>query len=327
MNKTAFVTGASGFTGGHLARRLVRDGWKVRVLVRNNGDHKALKDIGCELIYGDLCKKASFADALEGVDVVFHIAACYREEATRDVFWNVNVEGTRNMLEASEVKRVGRFIHCSTVGVHGEIDNPPADEEAPFKPGDAYQESKLEGEKLAYQFLKEKRLKGAIFRPVGIYGPGDRRFLKLFKMAKSKITIMIGKGDKLYHLTFIDDLVDGILLLAKRDDVNSQIFILGGETYTTLVELLNIIGSVLGKKVKMMKIPVAPVYGAAYISEKICSLFHVKPILYRRRLDFFIKDRAFNIDKAKSIIGYRPKVSLEEGLKKTAEWYKKEGWL
>lgn len=327
MSKRAFVTGATGFTGGHLTCKLIREGWEVTALVRENSKYEALKQLGCRLVFSDITDKNSFSSSLKDIDVVFHIAAFYRDEGQDSVFRKVNVEGTRNLLEASLENKVGKFIHCSTVGVHGEIRNPPADEATAFDPGDPYQSSKLEGEQLVYDYIKNKKINGAIFRPVGIYGPGDLRFLKLFKMANAKVTITLGKGKVLYHLTYIDDLVDGIVLLAENPQAGGEIFILAGPEYTTISELLKLIADTLGKKLFMIKIPVLPVYMLAYLCETACKLLRIKPILYRRRLDFFLKDRAFTTDKAKNLLGYCPKVYLKEGLKKTAQWYKGQGYL
>ena len=206
--QTVLVTGVTGFTGGHLARTLAKDkNVIVRGLVRPGKDTAELEAAGIQIVRGDLTDKASLAKAVEGVDLVYHIAAVYREEnIPRQRFWDVNVEGTRNLLEASKEAQIKRFIHCSTVGVQGEIKHPPAKEDDPFNPGDYYQESKLEGELLALNFFKKEGLPGVVFRPVGIYGPGDMRFLKMFKLIRKG---MIGSGKVLYHLTYIDDLVDG----------------------------------------------------------------------------------------------------------------------
>ena len=151
------------------------------------------------------------------VDLVFHIAAAYRvENVPRKYFWDVNVEGTRKLLEEAKKAKVKRFVHSSTVGVQGEIKNPPAKEEDPYGPGDYYQESKVEGEKLALDFFRKENLPGTVVRPVGIYGPGDMRFLKLFKFINSGKFRMIGNGKVLYHLTFVEDLVEGIALSRRK---------------------------------------------------------------------------------------------------------------
>ena len=156
MNKKAFVTGATGFTGGHLCRILVDQGYSVGALVRKSSKINQLEKLGVKPVVGDLANLNSLNGALEDIDTVFHVAAAYRQEGiSKDQFWKVNVDGTRALLETAKQSRVKRFVHCSTVGVQGEITNPPAKESDPYQPGDHYQESKMEGEKQPRAFTKQ----------------------------------------------------------------------------------------------------------------------------------------------------------------------------
>jgi nucleoside-diphosphate-sugar epimerase len=325
---TALVTGANGFTGSYLVKNLIHRGYKVKGLVRKNSDLKNIKDLPIELIYADIA-----VDSLEGImkdiDIVFHIAAAYRiENVPQKYFWDVNVEGTRKLLKEAKRAGVKRFIHSSTVGVQGEIKDPPAKEEDPYGPGDYYQESKVEGEKLALDFFRKENLPGVVVRPVGIYGPGDMRFLKLFKFINNGKFRMIGNGKVLYHLTFVEDLAEGIALAGEKNEALGEVFTIGGESYLMLSELVNKIAAALDKPIPdKMRIPVWPVWFGGLICEIACKPFGITPPIYRRRVDFFIKDRAFDISKAKKILGYQPKVSLDKGLKITADWYKQQGLL
>lgn len=328
MSKRVFVTGATGFTGGHLARHLKAKGDDVLALARAGKDTSALEAAGITIVRGDLLDAESLAKAVKGVDIVYHIAAVYREEnIPRQTFFDVNVEGTRHLLKAAKAAGVKRFVHCSTVGVQGEISNPPAAETHPFKPGDYYQESKLQGELAALDFFKTEGLSGAVFRPVGIYGPGDMRFLKLFKFIGSGKFRMFGSGEILYHLTYIDDLVEGIRLMGETPGIEGEVITLAGARYTTLNELAETIADVLNVKLSKMHIPVWPVLMAGAVCETVCRPFKIDPPIYRRRVDFFTKDRAFVIDKAKKLLKYDPAVDLKEGLSRTAEWYRSEGLI
>ena len=321
------VTGATGFTGKALCKRLIADGEKVTAFVRPSSDTKDLLEAGVNCVSADICNPVEVDANFTDFNIVYHIAAAYRtEHSTEDMFHLVNVEATRNLLDSSKKHGVGRFVHCSTVGVQGEIDDPPADENYRFKPGDHYQESKKEGELLALEYFSEG-LAGTVFRPVGIYGPGDTRFLKLFKPVSKGMFVMIGSGDVLYHMTFIDDLVDGILLCATRPEALGEVFTLGGERYSTLAELVGLIAEVLGKSKTGFRIPYAPVYWASVVCDKICKKINVSPPIYPRRVEFFSKDRAFSIDKAKRLLGYAPKVGLPDGLARTASWYKSKGMI
>ena len=323
----ALVTGANGFTGSYLVKLLLKKGYQVRGVVRKSSNLDAIKDLPVELYYADLAVHPSFDDAMQDIDIVFNVGAAYRVEGVpQKYFWDVNVEGTKKLLEAAKRKNIKRFVHCSTVGVQGDIKNPPAKEEDPYAPGDYYQESKVEGEKLALQYSKNG-LPLTVVRPVGIYGPGDLRFLKLFKFISNGKFKMIGSGNVLYHLTYVEDLVEGILLAGEKEEVLGEIFTIGGEGYLTLNELVKKIAHILNKPVPKNKIPVFPVWFAGLICELICKPFGINPPIYRRRVDFFVKDRAFDISKAKRLLGYNPKVNLEDGLRRTAQWYKEKGFI
>lgn len=323
--KRILITGASGFTGSHLARRMKEIGYHVRVLVRSGRETSFLEKMGAEIVQGDVTQKDTLWPAVQGVDTVYHLAAVYRQEGIpQKLFWEVNVKGTQNLLEVSQQAKVKRFVHCSTVGVQGEIKNPPATEEAPYNPGDHYQTTKMEGEKLVLSYFQQGKLPVVVFRPVGIYGPGDIRFLKLFRNVQKP---MIGSGEVLYHLTYIDDLVEGIRLVGEMPDIEGEIFTLAGPRYTTLNELYSILAEILGVRPSKIHLPVWPFMVLGVVCEWICKPFRIQPPIYRRRLDFFLKDRAFDISKAKERLGYSPKVDLKEGLTKTALWYKEKGLL
>lgn len=324
----ALVTGANGFTGSYMVKNLLKNGYTVRGLVRKSSNLDLIKDLEIELVYADLAKDEISKEIMEGVDVVYHVGAAFRIEGVPEsYFWDVNVKGTKKLLEAAKKAGIKKFIHCSTVGVQGDIKNPPAKETHPNNPGDYYQKSKLEGEKLALDFFKTEGLKGTVVRPVGIYGPGDTRFLKIFKFINNGKFRMIGDGNVLYHLTFVEDLVEGFRLAGESENANNEIFTIGGDGYLTLSELVEKIAKILNKPTSKKSIPVWPVWIAGAMCELICKPFGISPPIYRRRIDFFIKDRAFDITKAKTILGYNPTTTLEEGLARTAAWYKEQNLI
>ena len=185
----------------------------------------------------------------------------------------------------------------------------------------------MQGELLALDFFKKENLPGAVFRPVGIYGPGDTRFLKLFRFIASGKFRMFGSGNILYHLTYIDDLTEGIRLMGETPGIEGEVITLAGPRYTTLNELVKTIADVLGVKLSKLHIPVWPVMAAGAVCETLCRPLKISPPIYRRRIEFFTKDRAFAIDKAVRLLRYDPKIDLKEGLAKTAEWYQKEGLI
>lgn len=322
------VTGGTGFAGSHLVSRLVKKGEFVRVLVRKNSNVDYLKKLDVELCIGDVIDKNSIKAAIKEIDVVYHIAALFRQARFPDkVYWQVNVQGTQNMLEAGYEEGVKRFVHCSTIGVLGHIANPPADETYPYNPGDVYQGSKCEGEKIALKFFRDKKFPVVIARPAAIYGPGDMRLCKLFKYVSSGRMIILGDGNSFYHLVYVEDLVKGFELCAQKERAIGQVYILGGDKYLALNELADLIASVLGVSLLKIHLPVFPVKALSILCEKICVPLGIEPPLYRRRVDFFTKSRAFDISKAKRELGYKPEFNLETGLRLTGEWYGKKGFL
>lgn len=322
------VTGASGFTGGHLARALVRRGNDVRALVRDEERSRALRESGVTLIRGDLADDASLERATRDVDVIYHIAALYREAGLpEETYRRVNAGSVKTLIHAAAGHGVRRVVHCSTVGVHGDVEHPPANEDAPLRPGDVYQETKLEGERVARQASADTGVEVVIARPTGIYGPGDRRLLKLFRGVARRRFVILGPGEIYYHLTYIDDLVEGFRLCGEVPGAAGRTYILAGGEVTTLNELVARIAAAAGVKPISWHLPVWPFWVAGALCEAICAPLGVAPPLYRRRVDFFTKSRAFDIARARADLGYAPQVGLSEGIGRTLQWYKREGWI
>jgi len=323
------VTGASGTTGSVLTRRLLEQGHRVRVLLRPSSSLKALEGMPLETVLGDLADAAHLPEGLmRDIDTVYHLAAAWQaENVPVSNFRTINVEAVGRLLHLAREAGVHRFVHSSTVGVQGEIRHPPATEEHPYNPGDHYQQTKMEGELLALDFFRREGLAGTVVRPVGIYGPGDRRFLKLFKMIDQGRFRMIGNGRTLYHLTYIDDMVSGIILAGTRPEGVGEIFTIGGEGFLTLQALAEKIAALLDRRLPVWKIPATPVWLAGALCELFCRPLGLNPPIYRRRVDFFLKDRAFDISKAKRLLGYQPQVPLDEGLRRTVACYRAEGLL
>jgi nucleoside-diphosphate-sugar epimerase len=328
--KKVLVTGASGFTGSHLARLLVQSGHRVRALVRRTSALDLLEDEAgreVERFPGDLSDAVSLLKAVSGMERVFHIAAVYREAKLPDSrYRDVNVEGTRRLAEAALAEGGIPFLYCSTCGVHGEVE-PPADETAPYNPGDIYQETKVEAEKLLLALHRDRGLPVVILRPVGIYGPGDRRFLKLFRGVARRRFPLIGSGQVLYHLTHVEDVARGFLAASESRKAAGEAFILAGERCTTVSELLALIAEKAGVAPPRFHWPAAPILLASALCEDLLRPLGIEPPLHRRRLDFFLKNRAFKIDKARRVLGWTPAVSLDEGIARTLAWYRSAGWI
>jgi len=320
------VTGAAGFTGGHLARFLAARGDDVRVLVR--AGTRARVQGTFDVAEGDLRDAAALRTAVRGVEVIYHIAAIYRQAGLRDEEYRaVNAEAVGTVIEAARAAGARRVVHCSTVGVHGDVEHPPANEDAPLKPGDVYQQTKLEGERVARAAAANTGVEVVIARPTGIYGPGDRRLLKLFRGVAHRRFIVLGDGRIYYHLTYIDDLVEGFRLCGTVAAAAGRTYILAGGEVTMLNELVELIAQEAGVQPPKLHLPVWPFWTAGALCEALCAPLGLEPPIYRRRVDFFTKSRAFDITRARRELGYQPAVGLREGVRRTLDWYRGAGWI
>ena len=320
------VTGATGFTGSHLACTLASRGYEVRAFQRDASRKPEVP--GIEVAIGDVRDPSAVARAVANVEVVYHIAAIYRQAGLPDdTYRAVNATAVQQIIEAAARAGVTRVVHCSTVGVHGDVEHPPANEDAPLKPGDIYQVTKLEGERLAVDAAARLGIEVTIARPTGIYGPGDRRLLKLFRGVARRRWVTLGSGEIYYHLTFIDDLVEGFRLCGTHPAAADRTYILAGGEVTTLNALVALVAEGAGVPVPKRHLPVWPFRAAGAACEAVCGPLGLEPPIYRRRVDFFTKSRAFDIARARTELGFAPRVGLREGIRRTLDWYRNEGWL
>ena len=323
------VTGGTGFTGKALVRRLLDDGHQVVALDFQEGlKTQELRDWGAEVVIGTVTDKEVVDRCMTGVEVVHHLAAAFRQlNVPNSYYWDVNVEGTRNVLEAARRENVKKFVYCSTCGVHGNVDNPPGNEESPINAADYYQQTKYEAEPIVKEY-QQKGMETTILRPAAIYGPGDpERFFMIFKRVNKGMFPMFGNGKTLYHPLYIDHLVDAHVLAQEPGKGVGEAYLIADEEYIEIETLVQKTAAALQVDVKIPHFPVTPVIIVGHICEKVCKPFKITPPIFPRRVDWYRQNRAFSIDKAKRDLGYAPHISIDEGLRRTAAWYREEGYL
>ncbi|MDD4872651.1 MAG: NAD-dependent epimerase/dehydratase family protein [Kiritimatiellae bacterium] len=326
---TVLVTGATGFTGSNLVKKLCSAGLHVKAIARSSSKVEHLKDLDIQWYRGDVFDEYTVNQAIKDAEYVFHVAAAFREAKYGDDFYHkVHVISTQLLAKAA-LNNPGfkRFIHISTMGVHGHIENPPANEESPFSPGDIYQHTKAEAELWIRDFAVTNHLPLTVIRPTGIYGPGDHRLFKIFKMAAGPVFPILGSGKCLYHLIHVDDLTNIMLLAATHPAAAGQVFLAGNDQPIPLEQMVSIIAKTIGRKPKVIRLPVWPFFLIGDICEAVCKPFGIEPPIYRRRVAFFTKDRAFDTSKMRSMLGYNCIYSNETGLQQTAQWYLENNWL
>jgi dihydroflavonol-4-reductase len=325
------VTGASGFIGARLAHISRDRGLDVAALGRINNAvearrSEALAAAGVTLQDIDLGDAAGLRQALDGADCVFHLAAAQHEaNVGEDYFRRINVDGTRNVLEAALSAGVNRFVHGSTIGVYGSALTGELTEASPTRPDNLYGVTKLEGEQLALGF--SDRLPVTVVRISETYGPGDNRLLKLFRAVNRKRFFMIGSGGNVRQLIYVDDLIDGLFRAAECERARGDVFVLAGPERLTTRQTVDIIADALGVAPASLALPLWPFLAAAVVMEKTMAPLGLQPPLHRRRLDFFRKSFYFSLRKAEDVLDFRPPTLFAQGARQTASWYRDNGFL
>lgn len=327
---TVLITGGTGFIGSRLALRCLDAGERVRVLALANDavqerNRATIEAEGGEVVLGSITDRKVVQAAMDGVNAVFHLAAAQHEMNVPDQhFRDVNVEGTRNLLEAAAAAKVERFVHGSTIGVYGAAEG-RIDEATPMRPDNIYGQTKAEGEKLALSYVP--RVPVTAIRIAEVYGPGDRRLLKLFKAINKGRFVMIGRGDNRHQPIYVDDLAEGMRLARMRPQAVGQVFILAGPEPVASVEMVEAIAAALGKDKRAPRVPMWPFMAAAVVLESTLRPLGIQPPLHRRRMDFFRKSLWFSTDRARADLGFVAKTDFRRGAELTALWYAKQGEL
>lgn len=340
MTNRILITGATGFIGSHLAESLIKSGREIRCLVRRSSPKEAqafLEGIGAELVFGDLTDKESLKSAVDGVDFVFHLGGGGRVGMPKDIQYKINVAGTRNILDAClEHGNIKKFIHISTCAVMGDIKNGPADETYPYNPANiAYSHAKTEAEKIALSY--KDRISLVVVRFPGVYGipliKGDADYiggvtpaLMIFSSIKKGEWRYVGDGRNFVHLFHVDDAVRGLLLAAEKGRPG-EIYIIGDRKSIRMDDMVEIAARLLGIDAPRGHVPVVAARMVAMMLEIKARIFGGTPRMSREMVTGFTANSNIDISKSRRKLGYEPKVRLEEGMKKTIEWYEANGYL
>ncbi len=325
----AFVTGATGFLGSHLADLLLEKGWLVKALARKSSNLRWLEGKGVEFVWGDVGDQKGLEEGLKDVDVCFHLAGVIRAIHRADYF-RVNAEGTRNLLAAAVRvnPKISRIVVVTSLAAAGPSSNEHSlTEEDPCRPVTDYGSSKLEAETIAREF--GKKLPVTIIRPPGIYGPRDTQILYYFRMARwGFILLPWGSGRRL-NLAHVKDVASGILLAGERAEAVGETFFIGDKADYEWTEIAgHIARGVRGDRVLKIQVPKMLGYlvgGAGELLTKVTG--RSCPVNLANIRNFVQKSWIFKIDKARRVLGYEPTVSMAEGIRETAAWYRDNRWL
>lgn len=326
------VTGASGFLGGHLTEELVSRGYSVRALVRATSDTRLLRELGVELVVGDVTKPETLGPAMRGVDAVVHLAAYYTFFGKKELYELVNVRGTEWVARAALDSGVRRFVYCSSTEAIGPVKNPPGDERTPLNPQFEYGRSKARAERVV-ESLAGEGLEYTIIRPSGIYGPrnvDDVAYWFITSYVKGGLAskVKIGSGENLVQFAHVKDVVQGFVLALEKEAAVNQVYIVSEDRWYTYNQVYQILHELSRKGPPRVKLPPA----LAKLLLAPLELYDIATgegnLMHRTALvDSVTVDRAYSVEKAKRELGYRPKYDLRSGLRETIEWYREHGYL
>ncbi|MBN1977697.1 MAG: NAD-dependent epimerase/dehydratase family protein [Anaerolineae bacterium] len=322
------VTGGSGFLGSYLVEALVARGARVRALVRPASRVDHLQNLGVDLAQGDLEDAQSLLAAAQGVERVYHCAALAADWGAWEAFRAANVAGARNLLEAALAAGVGKFVHVSTTDVYGHPDS-PVDETAPYRlRGWPYGDTKIEGERLVWDYHRERGLPVTVVRPVNVYGPRSTSFvMEIVDLLKSGSMIHLGGGHNPAGLTYATNVVDVILRAGDSEASVGQAYNASDGSGVTWRQYVDRLAEIVGVPSPRVVLPYRLAYFAGWAMERVYGALRVqtRPLLTRMVVEVFGTDQGFSIEKARRELGYEPQVDFDEGMRRVEAWLRETG--
>jgi ornithine--oxo-acid transaminase len=322
------VTGASGFIGGHLAKRLVRDGYSVRCLVRESSDTSLLDERDVQVAVGDLTQGHSLARAVDGCHYVFHCGALVSDWATREEITRTNVEGTRSLLDASVDASVQRFIHFSSTDVYGYPDGAAIDEAhtgGRFR--NWYAQTKLDAEAEVRRVEEERALDAVILRPATVYGPGSTDVIgQIARAIRARNMLLIDGGRAVAGLCYVENLMDAAVLALRHEAAPGHAFNVSDGLGVTWKEFTDGLAEGLGSAKVRWSLPYWLANGLGFSLEQGYRMLRKTtglespPLLSRQAVQVLGKNQDFSNRKAREILGWEPRVDYSAGLEATLAW-------
>jgi nucleoside-diphosphate-sugar epimerase len=324
----AVVTGANGFVGSHLADFLLAKNFEVRCVVRKSSNRRWLEGKDVRIFDCGLFDKPGLREAFDGANYIFHVAGVVKAK-NEEGYFKGNVESTKILLEVAEEMKstIKKFLVVSSQTVSGpSYDGKPVNEETECKPLTTYARSKLKQEQVTLSY--KDKFPVTICRGPAIYGERDTEIFIYFQVFNRGLTTMIGFDKKELSLLHVADLVEGLYLAAISEKANGQIYFISSEKFYTWNEVGDITSKVLNKKAFKVRIPHFIVFTIAAIAQ-FFAMFSSKPATLNIEKAKDLTQRYWICDTSKAVkdLGYRQKVSVEEGIKKTCDWYKEMNWI
>ena len=322
------MTGATGFLGGALTRALTREGQEVRILARKTSNLHQFSTLPLDIRYGSLEDKSSLVDLFKDIDFVYHCAALASDWGSWYEFYQANVQGVQNLLEAAQkTGSVRRFIHISTTDVYG-YPVEAVDETYPITDiGLPYNRSKGLGEKAVWDIYQATGMPVSVIRPATIYGPRSLNIVvEIAALLYKKQMALIDGGRVPAGLLHIDNAVGGILQAALSPKTIGQAYNLRDESNETWGQFISALASGMGVDYPRIKLPSKLALGLAHLLEIVYRGMGIpnRPLLTRHATYVFCRNQGYSIEKAKQDFGFRSHVSFDEGMERTLTWLASE---
>ena len=322
-----FVGGATGFIGRHLVRSLLEDGHQVRAVARPSPRADAVAAEGVEVVEGDLRDAEAVGRAMAGCDLAYHLATVrtsssvdrLADDPRTQAGYRADVEATRTVVDAAVAAGVGHFVYASSAGVYGKLERVPADETHPVRPDTAHRRAKLDGEAIVTEASEAHGLSAVAARLTSVYGPGDESAGRFFRLILARDFRLIGPGDMPYHYTYVEDVARGLRACEAWRGPPGTAFLIGADPIPTLREFLEAIAEEAGLPLRRHPVPLPVFHAAAAVSRAVLVPLGLRPRLIRNA-EFFSLPRAYDTSRAREELGFRSRVDLREGVRRTMEW-------
>ncbi|MBE2256504.1 MAG: NAD-dependent epimerase/dehydratase family protein [Ignavibacteria bacterium] len=324
----AFITGATGFVGSHLADKLLEKGYEVYCLKRSSSSTKWLDGKNINYVNGDLFSNEVLEKTIKEMDYVFHVAGVVKAKS-KEGFEKGNNLATKNLIEITYKVNPGikKFVHISSLAAAGPTPtDKPLTEEDKCEPITTYGVTKRQAELEVLKYADKMNV--TIIRPPAVFGPRDTEILVYFKTFQSGLNSVIGFGEKYLSLVYVEELVDGIILAAESENSNGQIYFICMDKAYNWDEIGSLTSKVLNKKAIKLALPHSVVFTVGYIAEFFSKFQKNAATLNVEKCKDITQIRwVCSNGKAKRELGYKQKLTLEEAFIKTIDWYKQAGWL
>jgi len=325
---TVLVTGGTGFLGTSLARRLLADGARVRVLARSPAKAEPLAKMGAEIVPGDINDQPAVSRAADGAQVVYHLAGPLLVPGIpAEEYGRTHVAGTKLLLDCCEQQPgLERIVHCSTTGVLGVTGDRPAAEESLFRPTNAYEWAKAAAE-AAVRARWGPGFPAVIVRPGLVYGPGDIHLLPFFQSILRHRFRPIGRREAWLHPIYIDDMTEALVRCGRRRAAIGECFHIAGRKPVAIGDLARQIAEAEGTRLPPGRIPVAAAWAVAALGDRLPAALRQRLPLTRSRFEFLTHSRVYDVSKAERLLGFAAPTDLPTGLARTVAWYRQSGYL